>query len=525
MEQEPSFSIQLNPGNRCLRKEDFNEDSLSLLSQSSILGVYDDAHGGNEGLYFLPPMVKQPSFSGTFNSKLSPIVEVSDDFSFNSLHVSFSTEGSGPRSIRVDIADELYIVNWKISDTKGQAGKIYRIRVRIGDTILGHADVGVVATGRDKVPSGIHRVVVNQTLPIKFRIEAESGDNGDPVPTSLMINPDEASVLIGGTQQFTAKVFDEDNNELSTDGITWEVSDELIATINSNGLATGVAVGFTTITAKLGALSATSVLFVQEVEGPRPGRDVVVFNDFNIFDDEAMKNPNNILLVKNLVNYSTPGIRNNAGKIWFDCGRSSRFSADGPAACGSSSRFNPLRNTIQEEGFVIEDISSTSGSIQNIPADVKVLFLWLPIIHYTVAEINTMKQFATEGGRIIFIGEHASFYTSQGLAVENQFLINMGAFMRNVGQAIDCGYNILPSSSIRPHPITAGISNLTMACASVIELGPDDFPLFYDLTNTRVLAGVASINTTPITTLETVSFVQNMMNMRMDINAQSSTGK
>ena len=77
----------------------------------------------------------------------------------------------------------------------------------------------------------------------------------------------------------------------------------------------------------------------------------------------------------------------------------------------------------------------------------------------------------------------------------------MGAVMRNTGGAVDCGYQSEPGTSLRPSQITSGLTGLDIACASVIAPGPDDFIFLYDQTNTRPLAGVARINTTPLTTL------------------------
>jgi hypothetical protein len=46
--------------------------------------------------------------------------------------------------------------------------------------------------------------------------------------------------------------------------------------------------------------------------------------------------------------------------------------------------------------------------------------------------------------------------------------------------------------------VTQGMTEVLVGCASVIQLGPEDFALFYDLSNSRVLAGVAKIDTRPI---------------------------
>jgi hypothetical protein len=156
-----------------------------------------------------------------------------------------------------------------------------------------------------------------------------------------------------------------------------------------------------------------------------------------------------------------------------------------------------MQSVINAAGYSITNISSTSGSITSIPEDVKAVFLWNPLVPYTTAEINAFKQFASEGGRVIFIGEWDGYYGS-GIALENQFLLDMGAVMTNIGMAVDCGYNDLPAASLRPHQITTGMTGVRIGCASVIVPGPDTYPFLYDRTNTRVLAGVAKIDTTPL---------------------------
>ncbi|MBL8983172.1 MAG: hypothetical protein JNL26_13360 [Gemmatimonadetes bacterium] len=98
----------------------------------------------------------------------------------------------------------------------------------------------------------------------------------------------------------------------------------------------------------------------------------------------------------------------------------------------------------------------------------------------------------------MFIGEWQGYYPPSGIALENQFLLDMGAVMTNTGGAVDCGYNTVAPTSLRAHQITTGLTNLTMACSSVLIPGPNDFPLYLDATNTKVLSAVATIDITPI---------------------------
>lgn len=487
--------------------------------------ISDGSHEGNSSFYFLPPMVKKVMYFGQFDGSQSPIVEISDDFEFESLHAYFDMNGEGPSQVRVDSEEEHYIVNWSALRTKAEVGKVYRIRVRLGDNVLGYADVAIVSNGSHPVPEGTIKMVSSQTLPIKFRIEGDGGDDGAII--RIEVSPEESVIDIGGEQQFTAFVFGENDQELFGKSITWEVSDPTVASIDNSGLAIGLAFGFVTVTATAEGISGTATLFVQEGEGPRPGRDVVVFNDVNVFDDVAMQNPNNIQLVKNLINYETVGIRANAKKVLFDCGRDA-MSGDTYTPCKPGSgpyTYLPFRNTIIKEGFIIEDVYSSSGSLSNIADDIKVIFLFIPNVSFTINEINELKKFAEEGGRIVFIGEHERFYGNTGITVENEFLINMGAVMRNVGNAVDCGGVTLPQASIRPHPITRDVQSLSIGCASVIELGPNDFPLFYDTSNTLVLGGVAAIDTNPITELQGARMWDLQINVRINLlNPTSPTG-
>ena len=48
----------------------------------------------------------------------------------------------------------------------------------------------------------------------------------------------------------------------------------------------------------------------------------------------------------------------------------------------------------------------------------------------------------------------------------------------------------IPASSIRPHQITAGVTSLTIPCASELFPAAGDYPLFYDPTGLHVLGAV-----------------------------------
>jgi len=80
--------------------------------------------------------------------------------------------------------------------------------------------------------------------------------------TSLVVTPENASVVIGGTEQFTATGYYSSGSSADLTGLaSWTSSDNGVATVSS-GLATGVAVGNASITAAYGGMNGSATLNV-----------------------------------------------------------------------------------------------------------------------------------------------------------------------------------------------------------------------------------------------------------------------
>lgn len=89
-----------------------------------------------------------------------------------------------------------------------------------------------------------------------------------PVVDHVDVSPTTATINRGNTQQFSATAFDSSNQAIPGATFTWSSSDITIATIDTNGLATGVGIGTVTITATTadglgGTISGTAQLTVQ----------------------------------------------------------------------------------------------------------------------------------------------------------------------------------------------------------------------------------------------------------------------
>ena len=85
-----------------------------------------------------------------------------------------------------------------------------------------------------------------------------------PVIATVAVSPPEASIEEGQTQQFEAMAATADGMAVPDVEFAWASSDEMVATVDSNGLATGVSAGEVTITATADSVSGTAVLMVTE---------------------------------------------------------------------------------------------------------------------------------------------------------------------------------------------------------------------------------------------------------------------
>jgi hypothetical protein len=145
--------------------------------------VSDGAHNGNPDFFFLPPLFKSPVNNPNYepdaaNLNLRPSVEICE---LGPLAADGTRECvAGPPLKRFDpsavtVADQSYHVNWRTDESALDVAKFYRIRVLVGTSLLGFADVDPVSSGRDLKSVQTNEYIPlldGRTLPIKFRIES-----------------------------------------------------------------------------------------------------------------------------------------------------------------------------------------------------------------------------------------------------------------------------------------------------------------------------------------------------------------
>jgi len=227
------------------------------------------------------------------------------------------------------------------------------------------------------------------------------------------------------------------------------------------------------------------------------GTEFVVFNDLNPFDQTGMADSNNVRLVRNLVGFSRPGPRAAGNRVWFDTGRNSTICST-PSDCPAN--MTTMRSTIASAPggpYTIVDVQTLPDSLLlTIPANVKVLFLWMPLQSFTAAEVTALRQFVGQGARIVFVAEWVPFYDN---TVLNQLLAALNTGVVNLGGQFDPAnppgvYVNLPALSIRPHQITTALTGLRIAASSALSIGPNDIALYFNSDTTQLLSAVATID-------------------------------
>lgn len=167
--------------------------------------------GGNPDFFFLPPMVSNPSndpdfTEDGFNPNLGPAItvtvcalDVANNAPESAVTATTACKSGGyaenfsGSAVEMILNQELYKAEWKIP---ASPETYYRIFVRVGETLLGFADVKTANSG-----SSTDFVVEKdgKTLPIKFRIESGAlcSPAGSSPCSSNVIDPD-----VGGTVLF-----------------------------------------------------------------------------------------------------------------------------------------------------------------------------------------------------------------------------------------------------------------------------------------------------------------------------------
>jgi trimeric autotransporter adhesin len=83
--------------------------------------------------------------------------------------------------------------------------------------------------------------------------------NCAPILTNIVVTPATATIAINGTEQYTATGYYSNGAVFPNLSVTWSVGNSTVASITSGGLATGLAIGTSTVTATASGITSPAV--------------------------------------------------------------------------------------------------------------------------------------------------------------------------------------------------------------------------------------------------------------------------
>lgn len=92
--------------------------------------------------------------------------------------------------------------------------------------------------------------------------QSVTGPLSDSPPAAVAISPNSPAIYVSQKIQLRAVTVDVAGNVSPGPSVKWSITDPRVATVSVTGLVSGVANGFTVITATSGTLSGTTILTV-----------------------------------------------------------------------------------------------------------------------------------------------------------------------------------------------------------------------------------------------------------------------
>jgi len=310
----------------------------------------------------------------------------------------------------------------------------------------------------------------------------------------LVLSASSTPVGIGQSVTLSAQYGDADGNPLGAASATFRTTTPGLISIQGN-TATGIAPGVAQIVATSGQYTGSLALPVG-----KPAAEMVVLGEAGFMSDGEIQynGANQLQFLDNLFANPSGGTRSQGSWVAIYRGHGSLCAES--SFCGPSVT-TTLYSHLQSAGTTVTDLTDPSGGTAfSIPLDPKVrtLAILMPTTPFSLGEIATLKQFAIEGGRIIFLGGNANDY-GDFVDVENLFLANMGSSI--VANADDpwCDHPALTGGSLRPHQLTAGVTALAFGCAGSLTLGANATPVILDGNQVYVMGAVTAIDVTGAT--------------------------
>jgi hypothetical protein len=199
------------------------------------------------------------------------------------------------------------------------------------------------------------------------------------------------------------------------------------------------------------------------------GGELVVINDVDVFDNAGAANDGNAKLIDNLVAFFNAD-RGLGTTIWYDRGRSSKC-ADFTGCTDTD--LTTMLGIVETDGRMVNNNNSGSGDrYGTIPAGVKVIFLWNPTTSFQKQEVNALKTFMSEGGRVVLVGENKDFVGANGITAANRLLKDLKVAMRVNSDNVACpGPTVTTTNGASLIMTGVGVvGGITIDCASSMTM-------------------------------------------------------
>ncbi|MFC1661413.1 Ig-like domain-containing protein, partial [Gemmatimonadota bacterium] len=218
------------------------------------------------------------------------------------------------------------------------------------------------------------RFVANGLL--LFLVQACSDSTSSPVPSSVVVTPSNASLdALGLTQQFSAEVRTKKGKVIPDVAVTWSSSNQAVATVTPQGMATGVAPGTTSIRASIeDGISGSGNLRID----PAPAELIKVAGDGQTGAILQALSESPMVEVRDSRDHPIPGIQVNFRVVAGAGSVSSSFVTTGPDGRASAawtlgcSDDDPQRLEAKAGGFTAEfqasaDLSVPAICLESVP--------------------------------------------------------------------------------------------------------------------------------------------------------------
>lgn len=165
---------------------------------------------------------------------------------------------------------------WSVAGYIGVAPEFDLDKLKLSEVPSRLKENGQLAVNKDKVATIVNRVRSEYRDAVfelpggrnGLIIAETEGDEQDVVlePVArITLTPSPLNLAVNEDRQMTARAFNEDGNELTEAEFEWSIDDETIATVNQNGVVTGVQVGTTTVRVESGDEVATATVVVSAI--------------------------------------------------------------------------------------------------------------------------------------------------------------------------------------------------------------------------------------------------------------------